>query len=287
MFSQLTEHIWYLSKDDETDRPALGYIYSGSNSLMVDSGNSPDHISLFYGNVRSNGMPDPSFIGITHWHWDHVFGLSGTPAKSIAHVITNEHLLNMQRWDWSDNSLNSRVAAGLEIPFCADMIKKEMPVRHSFKVRPADITFMEKCTIRLDEIYCHMIHVGGPHSEDSCVVYVPSESVLFLGDCYCDDIYCGGGSLCLDEFKHLLNRLEKFDAKLFVPSHEEPYTKEEFFTKMRHVEKIGEFIGEEVKVKNCGSLLRGGLGREPTEDELSYAEEFVIGNVNRLPQRSQ
>lgn len=278
MLERITEHVWYLPKEDPTYRPALGYICCGRSSLIVDTGNSPEHVSLFYGNIRSIGLPDPEFAALTHWHWDHVFGLSGSPAKSIAHVITNEKLQNMQRWDWSDNSLNSRVTAGLEIPFCAEMIKKEMPARHSFKVKPADISFMEKCSVRLEDLKCELVHVGGPHSEDSVVVFVPQERVLFLGDCNLEDLYTGGGSLRLNEYKQLIKRLEKFDADWFVPSHDVPHTKDEFIAGMRKIEQIGDALEGVTELPEGLKKLTKKLGHQPDEDEKKYAEQFVIGN---------
>ena len=162
---------------------------------------------------------------VTHWHWDHVFGMSSSPAKSLANSLTNERLINMQHWDWSDSALNSRVAAGLEIPAFAESIRKEVPMRHSFKVTSTDISFDSRINVRLEDLLIELHHVGGPHSEDSTVAYVPEDKVLFLGDCYREDIYTGGGSIRLGELKLLLKRLEAFDAEWFIPSHEDPVRK--------------------------------------------------------------
>ncbi len=278
MLIQLTQHIWYLPHDDETHRPALGFVSSGKNSLMIDSGNSPDHIAFFYGNTRSIGLPDPEFVALTHWHWDHIFGLSGSPAKSIAQQITNDRLQVMQRWDWSDNSLNSRVAAGLEIPFNADMIKKEMPIRHSFKIKIADISFMEECFVRIEDIFCHLIHIGGPHSDDSVIVYIPSEKVLFVGDCCAGDPYSGNG-IQLKLLSETLDKLNQFDADWFVPSHGDPQSKEDFMTSMRKVEKIGKIVGELNTLEAAREALKKEFKREPNEEEIESAQKFVNGNT--------
>ena len=277
MLERISEHIWIMPKDDETDRPVLGYVAGTKTALLIDAGNSPDHISYFYGAVRSMGMPDPSFIALTHWHWDHVFGLSGSPAKSIASVATNERLVLMHRWDWTDSALSSRIAAGLEIQWSADMIRRAMPIRQSFKIKSADITFEDHCGLRIDNIECQMLHVGGPHSDDSTVVYIPSEDVLFLGDCYAEDIYMHN-SIRLRELSPLLRRLEKIDAKWFIPSHGEPMEKGVFLEEMGKVEKIGKLVG---KITNDGALaaaLEKGLGRPATEDELTTGKFFVAGN---------
>lgn len=278
MLVQLSDHTWFMPREEEHSRPALGYVRSGSLSMVIDTGNSPEHISDMYGYIRSQGMPDPSFSMVTHWHWDHVFGMSSSPAKSLANALTNERLLNMQHWDWSDSALNSRVAAGLEIPSFAESIRKEVPMRHSFKVTTTDISFDSRINIRLEDTMIELHHVGGPHSEDSTVAYVPSDRVLFLGDCYKEDIYTGGGSIRLGELKQLLKRLEMFDAEWFVPSHDDPIRKSEFMEKMKFIVEIGEVLGSTDELNEGKTLLKESRGRELTPEEIYYTERFVTGN---------
>ena len=246
--------------------------------MVIDTGNSPEHISDMYGYIRSQGMPDPSFSMVTHWHWDHVFGMSSSPAKSLANSLTNERLINMQHWDWSDSALNSRVAAGLEIPAFAESIRKEVPMRHSFKVTSTDISFDSRINVRLEDLLIELHHVGGPHSEDSTVAYVPEDKVLFLGDCYREDIYTGGGSIRLGELKLLLKRLEAFDAEWFIPSHEDPVHKEDFMKKMDEIVEIGEVVGNADELTEGKDKLAEARKRDLTEDEVYYVKRFVTGN---------
>ena len=278
MLMQISEHVWYMPREEEHYRPALGYVYSGPKSMVIDTGNSPEHISDMYGYIRSQGMPDPSFSMVTHWHWDHVFGMSSSPAKSLANSLTNERLINMQHWDWSDSALNSRVAAGLEIPAFAESIRKEVPMRHSFKVTSTDISFDSRINVRLEDLLIELHHVGGPHSEDSTVAYVTEDKVLFLGDCYQEDIYTGGGSIRLGELKLLLKRLEAFDAEWFIPSHEDPIHKEDFMKKMNEVVEIGEIVGNADELAEGKDKLAEARKRDLTEDEVYYVKRFVTGN---------
>ena len=278
MLIQLSDHVWYMPREEEHYRPALGYVCSGSSSMVIDTGNSPEHISDMYGYIRSQGLPDPSFSMVTNWHWDHVFGMSSSPAKSLANTLTNERLFNMQHWDWSDSALNSRVAAGLEIPAFAESIRKEVPMRHSFKVTTTDISFDSRINIRLEDILIELHHVGGPHSEDSTVAFIPADNILFLGDCYREDIYTGGGSIRLSDLKQLIKRLEAFDAEWFVPSHEEPIRKGEFLDKMQYIAEIGEILGNTDELSEGKALLSKTRGRDLTPEEIYYTERFVTGN---------
>ncbi len=278
MLMQISEHVWYMPREEDHYRPALGYVYCGPKSMVIDTGNSPEHISDMYGYIRSQGMPDPSFSMVTHWHWDHVFGMSSSPAKSLANSLTNERLINMQHWDWSDSALNSRVAAGLEIPAFAESIRKEVPMRHSFKVTSTDISFDSRINVRLEDLLIELHHVGGPHSEDSTVAYVPEDKVLFLGDCYREDIYTGGGSIRLGELKLLLKRLEAFDAEWFIPSHEDPVHKEDFMKKMDEIVEISEVVGNADELTEGKDKLAEARKRDLTEDEVYYVKRFVTGN---------
>ncbi len=277
MLKQISDHIWYLPKDDRTNRPALGYVVSGRSSLMLDAGNSPDHISYFYGSARSIGLPDPEFIVLTHWHWNHIFGLSGSPAKSVAHALTNERLHIMQRWDWSDSSLNARVATGVETASAAEMIKKEMPVRHSFKVKPADISFVVQCSIRIEELDCHLIHVGGPHSDDSIVVHVPQEGVLFLGDCCYENPY-RNYSLKLSELQPVIQKLAEIDANWFLPAHSGVIEKEKYMVLLQRIEEIGTVIDDATEIDDGRNRLEAHYGRALLQEEIDLADQFVKGN---------
>ena len=246
--------------------------------MIVNTGNSPEHLSEFYGMGRMQNLPDPEFAAVTDWQWTHVFGMTATPAKTIAGSLTNERLLTMQRWDWSDSTLNSRVAAGLEISAFAEAIKREVPMRYSFKVRTADITYCHHMAVRLDDIQVELVHVGGPHSEDCTVAYIPSDKVLFLGNCYCEDVYTGGGAIRLSEMKQLLNTLDSFDADLFIPSEDDPMSKSDFMKEMDVAVKVGEFVGDAMDLQDAKERVLKGLGRPLDQREQYYVGRYVTGN---------
>jgi hypothetical protein len=45
---KLSDRIYYLPNEEETDRPVLGYINGDKYSLAVDVGNSSKHVEKFY-----------------------------------------------------------------------------------------------------------------------------------------------------------------------------------------------------------------------------------------------
>lgn len=77
-FIKLTDNIFYSQWDSATDRPILGYIKGSNFSVMVDGGNSAVHVRDYLDGLNRLGLPVPKYCTITHWHWDHTFGIHET-----------------------------------------------------------------------------------------------------------------------------------------------------------------------------------------------------------------
>ena len=71
----LTKNIYFLPHEPEVDRPMLAYVKGDKFSLAVDAGYSKKHVQDFYRALRSCDLKEPDFTVITHWHYDHTFGL--------------------------------------------------------------------------------------------------------------------------------------------------------------------------------------------------------------------
>ena len=71
MLQQLTPRVYQLDFSQEQDRPVLGYIRGDRFSLMVDAGNSPEHVQAYLAAVEESGFCQPDFVALTHSHWDH------------------------------------------------------------------------------------------------------------------------------------------------------------------------------------------------------------------------
>ncbi|WP_256204325.1 hypothetical protein [Planococcus faecalis] len=48
MLNKLSESIYYLSNQDDRERPALGLVCGEKHSLIIDAGNSTQHAKEFY-----------------------------------------------------------------------------------------------------------------------------------------------------------------------------------------------------------------------------------------------
>ena len=115
---QLTPRVYQLPFSQENDRPALGYIRGDRFSLMVDAGNSPEHVRDYQKAVENAGFPQPDFTVLTHSHWDHCFGLSALSIPSIACVQTRQSLEMVSRLRWTPDALAENVRKGIVPQLC-------------------------------------------------------------------------------------------------------------------------------------------------------------------------
>ena len=78
------DRIWYSAYEEERDRPCLGYIRGNKFSVAVDAGHSDEHVREFYEALERENLPLPALTVITHWHWDHAFGMHTVHGMTVA-----------------------------------------------------------------------------------------------------------------------------------------------------------------------------------------------------------
>ena len=182
-------HVDRYTPDDRSDRPALGAIRGARGTLVVEGGASVAHLGAFAAELAARGRPPVVGIALTHWHWDHSFGSAAIDAPVIAHADTAAELAVQAAYDWSDEALDQRVRDGREIAFCAEFLRVELPDRSDLEIVLPSETFTRRHTVDLGGVRADIVHVGGDHAADSCVVHVPGDDVLFLGDCLYQRLY--------------------------------------------------------------------------------------------------
>ena len=224
---KISDRIYYLPNEEETDRPVLGYIKGDEFSLAVDAGNSVKHVEKFYEELRKADLRLPDFTVITHWHWDHTFGMHAVSGKTIAGHLTNRKLKEVAEWQWSDSAMKDRLESGEEIEMCDRCIKIEYPNREDIKVTTSDIEFSGSLKIDLGGISCEITEVDAPHSEDSVLVYVPEEKIVFVGDADCGDHYNNHGNYDKYKLEKYIDFIKELQFNTCVLGHDEPESREE------------------------------------------------------------
>ena len=214
---RLTERIWYYPYEEERDRPILGYIRGDRFSLAVDAGHSAEHTLQFYRALGEAGLPLPDITVLTHWHWDHTFGMHAVRGLCLANQLTDRHLETFREKIRSE---------GTEMFFSMhDSIRREYASGQPVKVTLSDMAFLGEMNLELGSCPVKLFQAEAPHTDDSTLIFVPGEKTLFLGD-------AAGGvfpswekdpALC----KKLADTLAHIDADVMLESHAEPATKRE------------------------------------------------------------
>ena len=215
---QLTDRVWFYPMEEERDRPILGYIKGDRWSLAVDAGHSDAHTAEFYRALTKAGLPLPQLTVLTHWHWDHTFGLHAIHGLSLANALTNRYLR-----DFGDRLEKH----GPEEFFALhESTRREYAGNRPVRVIPADMEFSGE--IRLDAGNCpiRVYQTIAPHTDDSTLIEVTGEKVLFLGDS------ASGTFPTWEKDQELTLKLAETvraaDIRYAMDSHYIPQSKEEF-----------------------------------------------------------
>ena len=223
---KVTERVYFLPNEQETDRPLLGYIKGDKYSLMIDGGNSRNHIEKFNQSLKEFNLRIPDYAAITHFHWDHTYGMHAIKGQTIACKITNEKLKIMTNWKWSDDAMKERLLTGEDIEFADTNIREEYKSLQDIKVVTSDIVFNDELELDLGGVNIILRNVIAPHSEDSVIAYVLEEKVVFIGDAYSKDYYddCKYDPM---KIKSLANTLESLEFNTCFVGHSHPLNKED------------------------------------------------------------
>lgn len=223
---QLTKRVYCSTFDRNRDWSALGVVCGNNFNVMIDAGASPKQVQAFYQLLKDNAIKQPELTILTHWHWDHSFGMSGLAGRTIACRETHERLLEMATWQWNDAAMAERLADGREIPFADTNIRKEYPDTTLIALKGADIVFERQLEIALGDLSVVLKKVVSPHCTDSVLVHIPTEGVVFAGDAIGVDYY-NNGYLDSQKLQTLLETMTRLDFAYCVLGHIEPMNKKQ------------------------------------------------------------
>jgi glyoxylase-like metal-dependent hydrolase (beta-lactamase superfamily II) len=266
---------WY-TPDDRTDRPALGAIHGTDATLIVEAGASVPHLSAFLAELARRGRPPVSAIALTHWHWDHSFGAAAIDVPVIAHRETAAELAVQARYDWSDNALDDRVRNGQEIPFCAEMIKLEIPDRSALRIVIPTEIFDAQRVVDLGGVSAVITHVGGDHSSDSCVVHMPGDDVLFLGDSLYQRLHAPEPLLTASGVRALLDALSGFPVATAIEGHgDEPLDSSAYPARLDELRRAADLVDA-----RGAAALEDASGDEDLQELVSF---LLVGEGRLTP----
>ena len=202
------------------DRPNLGYVLGENMAMAVDAGHSSSHVEDFYGALKEEGLPLPDLTVITHWHWDHTYGMHAVHGRTLARQETNTVLQRIRetyerdpeeirRFLSSDPSIRREYAGGVPL-----------------RVVPADETLAEERTLDLGGVSADLIPVQSPHTEDSLLILIPEDRVLFVGDAALGEF--PSWRMDYGKMRALKSKVSLLGADKVVEGHAEPCSGRDF-----------------------------------------------------------
>ena len=274
MLNKFSETIYYMSNQDENDRPTLGLVCGDQYSLIIDCGNSTQHAKDFLLEIEKLNVPPVKYVVITHAHWDHFLGMNEFDATVIVNSQTNELLKVWQSYTFDDSSLQTYSQTKLMSDKCIEIIQTEIPNRDSFKLNSPHIIFEKTLTLDLGNKICVLEKINSTHSDDATIVYIPDEKVIFLGDC----VY-GTTKNSLFHYKQslllpMIEDVQKYNAEAFLLGHESICDLEEMTTFWRDLKAASKVVTSS-SLENALESFKLENNRNPNDDELFFIKAFV------------
>ena len=224
---RINERVWVTSFEEERDRPAIGYVRGDKYSLAIDAGHSREHVEEFYALLEENGLQLPELTVLTHWHWDHTFAMFAINGLSMAEKRTEDHLQKLIK-EWDDGTEDEMKAMDEHIAL--EYRDQRM------QVVGADVVFKNEIDMDLGGIKVQCLHTESPHSDDSVLILLPKERILFFGDCISGEY--PEWIVDVRRMKLLLQKLEGLDFDMAIGGHWEPESKKELLDRFEAEQKF-------------------------------------------------
>lgn len=246
---QLTENVFF-----DTTYPTSGIVVTPEGVIAIDGPMKPSVAVACRGFIASKGAL--IYHINTEHHQDHVATNWFFGAR---HVIASE----VTDADFFKSLANAEEAK-------ERMLKYDPGAAHlldGYELRPPDITYRDRMTLRLGGKTFVLIHAPG-HTRGQTIVHAVDDRVAFVADNLTPGNNVAFHSASVWEWFRSLGLMEALDVDWYVPGHGVPCTKAEFPAQR---EKLHDIIG---KVR---ALKAQGLGRE---EVVARVEEIYRTNLD-------
>jgi len=278
MLNKIGSSIYYLSNQNDKERPTLGLVCGDKYSLVIDGGNSVQHANDFLHEIENLNVPPIKYLVITHAHWDHFLGMNEYKATIIVNSLTNEFMDKWRGYSYDDRSLEEYKDSKKMDSLCVDIIKNEIPDRDSFQLNDPDIIFEESLQLDLGNKVCILERIRSTHTDDSTVVYIPDEKTIFLGD----SVYCTTTN-SLFHFKQsellpMIENIQKYDAVHFLLGHESICDLDEMNSYWNDLISACK-AADSTSLERALESFEAEHKRKPNDDELFFLKGFVNDQI--------
>lgn len=228
---QLSENVWIFPHDKNPQKiqPNVGIICTPTQTVVIDSGNSPRRARSILAALESIDAPPVSHVIYTHHHWDHISGACAFGVPVIAHDLCKELLAARALLPWSHNYIREQIQRNPLLKASYETMDQAIENWNDFQIILPDTTFSQTLNLQLDGVTLELEHVGGHHASDSIVVRVKERGVMFLGDCYYPPPRSQQGNSHKVSWSMLLSFLEEKAINTYVDGHADPFSSSDMF----------------------------------------------------------
>lgn len=279
MLNQIGDSIHYLPNQNDKERPTLGLVCGDQYSLVIDSGNSVQHARDFLNEIEKLKVPPVKYLAITHAHWDHILGMNEFEAAAIiVNARTNEIIQDWRSLSFDDRSLQEYADAKKMTSHCVETIISDIPERDTFQLTSPDIIFEGSLRLDLGNKVCVLETIRSTHTDDSTIVYIPDEKVLFLGDSAYgtteNSLYHFKQSLLLP----MIEDIRKYDATHFLLGHESICDAAEMDLYWKELISASKAVTS-ASLEGAIAAFEADHDRKPNENELFFLKAFVNDQI--------
>lgn len=278
MLKKLTDRIYYMPHCQDGDRPVLGLVSGSKYSMIIDSGNSPRHAKEFLNSLKDLDIAPVKYLVLTHYHWDHVFGIKDMNLITIANEKTKEEVEKLKKLKWNDESLKEYIENKTFTEFTVQCIKAEIHDRENFEIGSIDITYKNNLEIDLGGINCLIRLVKNPHTDDSVIIYIPEEKTLFLGDCLYGRTYKDLYIYDKDTLFNLIETIESYEAENYIISHEPLFSRTQIMDLWNDFKMASDAVGDSRNSEESINNFIKLYDKKPSGDIDLYINCFVNAN---------
>lgn len=252
-FSEIAPGVWLGNRPDSTRLPVTPnttFVIGDAGVIVFDGGNLPLVADRVIAKIRElTGLP-VSHVIISHWHMDHVLGISRylaafPQAQIIAHPYTRELIQRYlaqheedMRNTVADNlpGIEDFLAAGAapnaepipqqtaawlgQFVAAAELLDREY---RSFSVALPTLVFTGDLTVHSGKREIRLLHLGSGNTPGDLVLWLPQEKVLASGDIVVWPTPYGHGGHPRD-WALTLHKIAAMDFRILVPGHGELQT---------------------------------------------------------------
>ncbi len=198
-YIEISENLYVISN---TNGGNVAFLVTKKGIVVVDAGGTPENGERIVSIIKSVSDKPIKYLILTHFHGDHINGISGFPdnVKIIAHEDLAENYMQFSR-DKLNNYI-SNVLPGYLVNLKLQMgsmknkeseeyleLKKDYEINQDYyddvqniKFREPDITFDDFYRFRISDERIMLEYTGPGHTNDNILVKFSNHNVIHIGD---------------------------------------------------------------------------------------------------------